>query len=285
MRQRPRPSALKMSEPRLGKWALRDYLYYQLNVGEILESPNGAPEQIAMQKSPRLDTYEVVLMAATQAEADRFLRLFEHAIHRHLSRPKRHRFTAFGLDQASRPEQLFDEIHWLNLEPASHLPQETLISLGRLVHIHFLKNSCVKFGPGFRTYKWNSEADLLEFWRSLYLSRDLCWFFGLDWDSYFAWQPQDGCVGTVNVGWGPTPNAAADALLESASAIYSSHSEGEILIIEGRVDTCIGDYVKIVEVIERCLDFSFATTSWVSADQSGYRLWLLRFCPAGSDTS
>ena len=84
MRQRPRPSALKMSEPRLGKWALRDYLYYQLNVGEILESPNGAPEQIAMQKSPRLDTYEVVLMAATQAEADRFLRLFEHAIHRHL---------------------------------------------------------------------------------------------------------------------------------------------------------------------------------------------------------
>lgn len=118
----------------------------------------------------------------------------------------------------------------------------------------------------------------MDFWKSLYLSRELSWFLDLHWGSYFEWQPRDGSIGTVNVGWGTTPIAAADALLESARAFNSRHSEGQILIIEGRVDTCIGDYVEIVAAIEQCLGFSFATTGWVSADQLGYRLTLLRFC-------
>lgn len=268
-----------MSNPHFGRVGLRDYLYYQLNVGETLERPNGTPERGAIQKTSRLDTYEIGLIAATQVEADRFLGLVEHAIHEHLPKPWRHRFTAYGLDQAWRPQRLFDEIHWLNNTPASPLPLEILVSLGRLVHIHLLENSCVKLQPGIRTYNWNSEADLVEFWKSLYLSRELCWFLELEWGSYFTWQPRVGCFATVNAGWGATPSAAVNALRTSVDAINPSHPDNAILIIEGSINTTIGDCVEIVNALEGIHEFDFVTTGWVSSNYSGYGLKLLWFCP------
>lgn len=151
MRKRPRAGALNVSKPRLGEWRLRDYLYYQLNGGETLERPHGAPEKIATRKVPRSEKYEVGLVAATQVKADRLLALIERAMHKHLPKPRRQRFTAFGLDQAWRPRQLFDEIHWLNDELASQPPLEILLSLGHLLHIHLHDNCCATSRPGSRT--------------------------------------------------------------------------------------------------------------------------------------
>lgn len=54
---------------------LRDYLYYLFNQEESLESPKAAFDQMTAQEVPHPDTYEVGLIAATQAEADRFMRL------------------------------------------------------------------------------------------------------------------------------------------------------------------------------------------------------------------
>lgn len=266
-----------MPKPRASKSGLREYLYYLLNQGESLESPKGVLDQIAAQEAPYLDTYEIGLIAATQAEADRFMGLVEGAMHKHLSNPTRHRFTAYGLDQAWRPLQLFDEAHWIHDCSTCPLPQELLATLSSIVHIHQLEQSDTRLQPGFRAYHWRSESDLVEFWASLYLSREMCWLLGLDWESYSMWQPHVDCIATVHVGWGATPSAAVNALLASAETTNPSHFDGEILIIEGGIDTRIGDYVDIVDTLERSLELDFVTTGWVSLNYSGYGLKLLRF--------
>jgi len=81
----------------------------------------------------------------------------------------------------------------------------------------------------------------------------------------------------VDSGWGSTPRAATEVLLASAGATSPSSSDGEILIIEGGIDTRIGDYVDIVSALERNFEFDFVTTGWVSRNYSGYGLKLLRF--------
>lgn len=277
MRQRPRASALKVAKPHPSKSGLRDYLCYLFNQGESLASPRRAHDQIAVQELPHLDAYEIGLIAATQLEADRFLGLVTKAMRKHLPNPTKHRFTAYGLDQAWRPQQLFDEVHWLNDNPGSPLPEEILVSLGRLVHIHCPQIRNAKLQPGFRTYHWSSEGNMVEFWASLYLSRELSCLLDLDWESYFLWQPRTNCIATVNVGWGATPSAAVNALLASEDATNPSHFDGEILIVEGGIDTCIGDYVDIVDALERSLEPNFVSTGWVSVNYSGYGLKLLRF--------
>ncbi|TXH91977.1 MAG: hypothetical protein E6Q71_01920 [Pseudomonas sp.] len=277
MRQRPRASALKVPKPHFGKSRLRDYLYYQLNLGDRLESPNGAIEQLIDQESPCLNAYEIGLIAATQVEADRFLGCIAGAMHKHLPKPAKHRLTAYGLDQAWRPQQPFDEVHWFQGRPTCPPPQELLACLGNIVHIHFFEQSDTKPQPGFRTYHWRSVRELTEFLASLSLSREVCGFLALDWESYFMWQPHIGCIATVSSGWGSTPKAAADALLASADVTDTSSSGGEILIIEGGVDTLIGDYVYIVSALEQSFEFDFVTTGWGSINYSGYGLKLLRF--------
>lgn len=202
MRQRSCAGALKVLKPRFGKSGLRDYLYYLFNQEESLESPKTALDQMAAQEAPHLGTYEVGLIAATQAEADRFMGIVEGAMHKHLSNPTRQRFTAYGLDQAWRPLRLFDEVHWIHGGSTCPLPQELLASLGSIVHIHLLEQSDTRLQSGFRAYRWKSESDLVEFWASLYLSREMCWFLNLNWESYFMWQPRVDCIATVNVGWG-----------------------------------------------------------------------------------
>ncbi len=277
MCQRSRAGTLKVLKPRFGKSGLRDYLYYLFNQEESLESTKAALDQMAAQEVPHLDTYEVGLIAAKQAEADRFMGLVEGAMHKHLSSPTRQRFTAYGLDQAWRPLRLFDEAHWIHGGPTCPLPQEFLASLGSIVHIHLLEQNDTRLPSGFRAYRWRSESDLVEFWASLYLSREMSWFLELDWESYFMWQPRVDCIATVSVGWGATPSAAVNALLASAETTNPSHFDGEILIIEGGIDTRIGDYVDIVDTLERSLELDFVTTGWVSLNYSGYGLKLLRF--------
>lgn len=269
MRERPSTSALKVPTSHFGKWGIREYLYYLLNQGENLENPNGVPERITAQTSPSLDAYEIGLIAATQAEADWFLGLIAGAMHKHLPSPTKHRFIAYGLDQAWCPQQLFDEVHWFNFSPICTSPQELLVGLGSIVHIHLLEHCDTKLRPGFRSYHWKSESDLAEFWASLYLSREFDCFLGLDWKSYFRWRPRTDCIATVNAGWGATPSAAVNALLASADATNPSHYDGEILIIEGGIDTRIGDYVNIVDTLERSLELDFLTTGWVSLKYSG----------------
>ncbi len=277
MRQRPRASALKVPKPHFGKSGLRDYLYYQLNLGDSLESPNGACEQMADQESPCLNACEIGLIAATQVEADRFLGCIAGAMRKHLPSPAKHRLTAYGLDQAWRPQQLFDEVHWIHGCPTCPAPQEFLASQGGILHIHLFEHSETRLRPGFRTYHWRSPGELTEFWASLYLSRELGWLLDLDWESYCMWQPRADCIASVSAGWGWTPRAAADALLASVDATNPSHSGGEILIIEGGIDTCLGDYVDIVDALERNFELNCVTTSWVSPNYSGYGLKLLRF--------
>lgn len=277
MRQRPGAGALKVAKPHAGKSGLREYLYYLINQGETLESPHSATSQTAAQESPCLVVNQVGLIAATQAEADRLNERIAGAMHKHLSRPARHRFTAYGLDQAWRPQHLFDEIHWIHGPSTCPPPQEFLQSLGSNVHIHLHEHSETKLQPGFRTYHWRSEKDLTEFWASLYLSLEVGWPLDLDWKSYCMWQPRIECIATAISGWGTTPQTALDALLASVDTTNPSHSEGEILIIEGGMDTCLGDYVDIVRALERGLQVNCITTSWVSPNYSGYGLRLLRF--------
>lgn len=277
MRQRPRASALKVPKPHFGKSGLREYLYYLLNQGEILKSPNSAPRQAVAQESPCLEVYEVGLFSATQAEADRLNERISGAMGKHLDSPARHRFTSYGLDQAWPPQHLFDEIHWLHGLSTCPPPQEFLQSLGSNVHIHLYENSETKLQPGFHTYHWRSEKDLTEFWASLYLSREIGWPLDLDWESYCMWQPRIECIATVISGWGSTPKAAVDALLVAVDVKTPGHAEGEILIMEGGIDTCLGDYLDIVCALERGLQLNCITTSWVSPNYSGYGLKLLRF--------
>ena len=277
MRQRPCAGALKVPKPPFGKSGLRDYFYYLLNQGESLESPNSALGQSVAQESPRLDVHEVGLIAATQAEADRLVERIAGTMRAHLPSPARHRFTAYGLDQAWRPQQLFDEVHWFNGSLTCPPPQEILANLCSIVHIHLFEHSDTKLRHGFRTYHWRSAGDLTEFLASLYLSREVCGLLELDWESYCMWQPRTGCIATVDSGWGSTPRAATEVLLASAGATSPSSSDGEILIIEGGIDTRIGDYVDIVSALERSFEFDFVTTGWVSRNYSGYGLKLLRF--------
>ena len=277
MRQRPRASALKVPKPHFGKSGLREYLYYLLNQGEILKSPNSAPRQAVAQESPCLEVYEVGLFSATQAEADRLNERISGAMGKHLDSPARHRFTSYGLDQAWRPQHLFDEIHWLHGLSTCPPPQEFLQSLGSNVHIHLYENSETKLQPGFHTYHWRSEKDLTEFWASLYLSREIGWPLDLDWEGYCMWQPRISCIATVISGWGSTPRDALDALLASVDATNPTDSEVEILIIEGGMDTCLGDYVDIVRALERNLELECITTIWVSPNYSGFGLKLLTF--------
>lgn len=268
-----------MSKPHFGKWGLRDYLYYQFNLGETTESSHNTPVQVARQKSPRLDTYEIGLIATRQFDANRVLALFARTMRKHLPNSSRHRFTAYGLDQAWRPQQLFDEVHWFDDNASSPLPHKILVSLGRLVHIHLPEISNAQLQSEFRTYHWSSEGAMVEFWASLYLSRELCCLFELDWESYFLWQPRISCVAKVNTGWGVSPSAAVDALLASADATNQNHSDGEILVIEGGISSSIGDYVNILNALEGNFEFNFVTTSWVSPNYLGYGLKLLRFRP------
>jgi hypothetical protein len=81
----------------------------------------------------------------------------------------------------------------------------------------------------------------------------------------------------VTSGRGSTPRAALEALLASVDATNPIHSEGEILIIEGGMDTCLGDYVDIVRALERNLELECITTIWVSPNYSGFGLKLLTF--------
>lgn len=277
MRQRPRAGALRVPKPHAGKSGLREYLYYLLNQGENLKSTDSAPRQAVAQGSPCLEVYEIGLFAATQAVADRLNERIAGAMSKHLSSPVRHRFTAYGLDQAWRPQHLFDEIHWLHGLSTSPLPQELMQSLGCNVHIHLFEHIETKLHHGLRTYHWKSEKDLTEFWASLYLSRELGWPLDLDWDSYCMWQPRIACIATVTSGWGSTPRAALEALLASVNATNPIHSEGEILIIEGGMDTCLGDYVDIARALERSLELECITTIWVSPNYSGFGLKLLIF--------
>lgn len=276
MRQRSRAGALKVSKPDIHKWGLRAYLYHQLNLGENLASPCGGPEQV-VQETLRIKAYEIGLIAATKAEADRLVELVEGAMHKHLPNPTMHRLTAYGLDQAWRPQQLFDEVHWLQDSHACPPPQELLASLGSIVHIHLFTHSDTKLRPRSHIYHWRAVGDLADFLASIYLSQELGWFLELDWKSYYKWQPRMDCIATVSSCWGSTPRAAADALQASAEAKDASRSDSGILIIEGGIGTNIGDYVDIVSRLERSLEVDFVTTGWVSLNYSGYGLKLVRF--------
>ncbi len=277
MRQRPGASALNVPKPHFGKSGLRDYLYYQLNQRESIESPHRAPEQSVDQESPCLSSYRIGLIAATQAEADRFVEQVTGAIRQHSSCQASHHFTAYALDQVWRPQQPFDEVHWFQGSTACQAPQEFLACLGTIVHIHLFERSATKLLLGFRTYYWKSADELTAFIASLALSREARGLLELDWESYCAWQPSMGYVATLSSSWGPTPIAAADALLASADTRAPSRSEGEILIIESGIDTNLGDYVDIVNALEQSFEFDFVTTGWVSLNYSGYGLKLLRF--------
>lgn len=277
MCQRTRAGALKVPNPNASKSGLREYLYYLLNQGENLGSTHNATAQAIAQENSCLEVYEIGLFASTQAEADRINELIAGAMSKHISSPVRHRVTAYGLDQAWRPQHLFDEIHWLHGISTRPPPQEFLLSLGSNVHIHLYEHSETKLQTGFRTYQWRSEKDLTEFWASLYLSLEVGWPLDLDWGSYCMWQPRIECIATVISGWGSTPKAALDALLAAVDVTPPNHSEGEILIIEGCIDTCLGDYVDIVFALEGGLQVNCITTIWVSPNYSGYGLRLLRF--------
>lgn len=267
-----------MPKPRIGKWELRDYLYSLLNLGESLDSAPESLEEILASKEQDLETHEIVLVAATHAEAERLLALIAAAMHEHLSSAENHRFTAYGLDQSWRPQQLFDEVHWLDLNPAPRPPPELLASLGRIVHIHLTEPGDRSNKPGFRTYRWTSEAALSEFLASLYLAWETNGALKLNWDSYFAWQPSEQCRGLVTASWGRCPSSAIDALLTQATATKLTVDDSAMLIIEGSTDTTLGDCFEIVDALERNLDFGIVTTCWTSPNYLGYGLKLLTFC-------
>lgn len=267
-----------MPKPRIGKWEFRDYLYSLLNQGESLDS---APErfgEILASKEQNPKIYEIVLVVATHAEAERLLALIAAAMHVHLSRAENHRFTAYGLDQSWRPQQLFDEVHWFDVNPAPGPPSELLASLGRIVHIHQIGPSERPDKPGFRIYRWASETALTEFLASLYLARETSGVLQLNWDSYFAWQPSEQCHGLVTASWGGCPSSAIDALLTQVTATKLTVDDSAILIIEGNTDTTFGDCFEIVDALERNLNFGIVTTCWLSPNYLGYGLKLLTFC-------
>ena len=82
-----------------------------------------------------------------------------------------------------------------------------------------------------------------------------------------AWPDESGLGGRM--AWNPQ--------LASVDATNPTHSEVEILIIEGGMDTCLGDYVDIVRALERNLELECITTIWVSPNYSGFGLKLLTF--------
>lgn len=96
MRQRPRASALKVPKPHYGKLGLREYLYYLLNQGENLKSPNSVPRQAVAQESPCLEVYEVGIFSATQAEANQLNERIAGAMGKHLARISHDRINKNG---------------------------------------------------------------------------------------------------------------------------------------------------------------------------------------------
>lgn len=268
-----------MPKSHVGKWGLRDYLYYQLNQGDSFESPLDVLEQKFAQEDLSRKVYEIGLIAATQAEAVRFLGLVTAAMRKHLTSLTKHHFTAYGLDQAWRPQQLFDEVHWLNGSSAALPPQERLATLGSIVHINLLERIDTQIQPGFRAYRWESESDLTEFWASLYLARETNGIPCLDWASYNTWQAPLHCLGQATASWGEKLGAAIYELLVQTTATRLAANDIAILIIEGSTDTTLGDYVEIVNALERSWEFDIVPSGWVSPNYSGYGLKLLRFYP------
>lgn len=219
-----------------------------------------------------------MLVVSTLEDAERLLALIAAAMHLHLSLLENHRFTAYGLDQSWRPQQLFDEVHWLDVNTAPDPPLELLASLGRIIHIHQIEPCDIHDKPGFRTYSWASETGLTEFLASLYLARESNGILKLNWDSYLAWQPSVQCRDLVTTSWGGFPSSAIDALLTQATASKLTVTDSSILIIEGNTDTTFGDCLEIVDALERNLNFDIVTTCWLSPNFLGYGLKLLTFC-------
>ncbi|WP_447843423.1 hypothetical protein [Pseudomonas aeruginosa] len=260
---------------------LRNHVYSLLRQGASLDGiPERtireifSPEERDIEPAPK--AYKIALVAATHAEAERLLALMATAMRKHSNSTAKHRFTAYGLDQECRPLQLFDEAHWINASPNPLPPPELLAGVGRIVHTHQIGSGDIPKGPGVRTYRWESETALTEFWASFYLAWEASGLLSLNWDSYFAWQPPH--LGLVISSWGRYPGTAIDMLLIQAAATKLATNESTILIIEGSTCTTIGDCVEIVDALERNLKFDIVTTYWGSPSLSGYGLKLLTFC-------
>lgn len=263
--------------------ALRNHVYNLLKQGKSLA---GIPEQTIREiflseeqdLEPTPTVYEIALVAATYAEAERLLALMTTAIPQQSNSTAKHRFTAYGLDPGSPPLQLFDEVHWISTS-ANPLPQsELLASSGRIVHVHQLGSGDIPKRPGVRTYRWESETALTEFWASFYLAWEASGLLSLNWDSYFAWQPPQQSLGLMISSWGRDPGTAIDTLLSQAAATKLTTDESAILIIEGNTSTTLGDCCEIVDALERNLEFEIVTTYRGSSSPSGYGLKLLTFC-------
>lgn len=263
--------------------ALRDQVYSLLRQGRSLAGiPECtireilSPEEQDLEATPKV--YEIALVAATHAEAERLLALMATAMRKHSNSTAKHRFTAYGLDQGWRPLQSFDEVHWINTSTNPLQQSEHLVSAGRIVHIHQLGPGDISTKPGVRTYRWTSETALTEFWASFYLAREASGFLRLNWDSYFAWQPPQQSLGLAASSWGKGPGTAIDMLLTQAAATRLAIDLNAVLIIEGNTSTTLGDCLEIVHALESNLEFAITTTSWVSPSYSGYGLKLLTFC-------
>ena len=263
--------------------ALRDQVYSLLRQGRSLAGiPECtireilSPEEQDLEATPKV--YEIALVAATYAEAERLLALMTTAIPQQSNSTAKHRFTAYGLDQGWRPLQSFDEVHWINTSTNPLQQSEHLVSAGRIVHIHQLGPGDKSTKPGVRTYRWTSETALTEFWASFYLAREASGFLRLNWDSYFAWQPPQQSLGLMISSWGRDPGTAIDTLLSQAAATKLTTDESAILIIEGNTSTTLGDCCEIVDALERNLEFEIVTTYRGSSSPSGYGLKLLTFC-------
>lgn len=262
---------------------LRNHVYSLLRQGTSLDGiPESTIREIFLpdeQNIPPAPTaYEIALVAATQAEAERLVALIAATMHKHLTRPATHRFTACGLDQEWRPLRYFDEIHWINLDSNPLPPPELLARAGGVVHIHQLGAGETPTIFGLRSYRWSSEAALTAFWASLYLAREAGGLVSLDWDSYFTWQPPKRSLGLLTSSWGRTSSSAIDEVLTKTAETTLATDTSAILIIEGSPAMTLGDAVEIGIALELNLAFDIVITGWVSPCNSGYGLKLLTFC-------
>lgn len=262
---------------------LRNHVYSLLRQGTSLDGiPESTIREIFLpdeQNIPPAPTvYEIALVAATQAEAERLMALVATSMHKHSTRPATHRFTACGLDQEWSPQHYFDEVHWINLSTTPLPPPKLLARAGRIVHIHQFGAAETSTSLGFRFYRWSSEASLTEFWASLYLAREASGLMNLDWGSYLTWQPPYQSLGLVTSSWGRSFGSAIDDVLTQVAAATLATDTSAILIVEGSTTMTLGDVVEIDSALELNLAFDLVTTGWVSPSYSGYGLKLLTFC-------
>lgn len=226
--------------------------------------------------------FKIAWVADTQAAAERqlncILQLLGLVLPESANGFNRHHLSAHGLDQ-SWPGQKFDELHLLRSALDPPLPTDHLDRLADIIHIHHLAPCRAQAYPGCRSYLWSTEQALCGFWASLYLARERQNIPALDWDSYCAWQPAEGCIGQAITSWGATPAAAIDALLAQKQHAKLATRADSLLVIEGSRNLSIGDYVDILEAFENEFGYEVISTGWTAPDYPGCGLKLLTFSP------